>query len=95
MTPTDRLIMVFQFHHSISLKFTEKNGFFMRFSLDLLNLDEKKRELLAKDYIKNWILQEMEIKLQTVMKKLETDPPTKSEFEKYKFHQFTDEDGKD
>ena len=90
MTTVDLLIMGFQFKHSISLKFTEENGFFMRFSIDLLNLDEKKREILAKDYIKDWILQEMEVRLKTVVKKLETDPPTKSEFKKYKFHRFND-----
>lgn len=81
----DRLNMGFQFKHSISLKFTEENGFFMRFSIDLLNLDEKKREFLAKDYIKDWILQELEVKLQVVVKKLNNDPPTKSEFEKISF----------
>ena len=94
MTPTDQFTMAFQFKHKISLKFTEENGFFMRFTLDLLHLDEKKRELLAKDYIKDWILQELEIKLQTVVKKLETDPPTTSEFDNYKFHKFTNHEEK-
>ena len=84
--------MEFQFNHSISLKFKEENGFFMRFSLDLLNLDEKKRELLAKDYIKDWIMQELEGNLKKLVKKLENDPPTESKFDKYKFHQFNDKD---
>ena len=90
MIPTNHFTMVFQFNHSISLKFTEEKGFFMRFALDLLDLDEKKRNLLAKDYIKDWILQELEIKLQAIMKKLETDPPAMSELDAYKFHQFND-----
>ena len=36
--------MVFQFKHNVSLKYKEENGFYMRFSFDLLDLDEKKRK---------------------------------------------------
>ena len=88
MTPTHFLIMVFQFKHNVSLKYKEENGFYMRFSFDLLDLDEKKRELLSKDYVRDWILKELEANLQKVAKKLESNPPTKSEFGDYKFHQF-------
>ena len=88
MTPTYYLIMVFQFKHNVSLKYTEENGFYMRFSFDLLDLDNKKRELLSKDYVRDWILKELEANLQKMAKKLETNPPTKSEFSDYKFHQF-------
>jgi len=85
--------MGFQFKHNVSLKYKEGNGFYMRFSFDLLDLDEKKRELLSKDYVRDWIVEELEANLQKMAKKLETNPPTKSEFDNYKFHQF--ENGKE
>ena len=80
--------MGFQFNHSIGLKYKEEKGFYMRFTLDILNLDEEKREILAKNYVKSWMLRELEGNLQKMMERLATDPPTASEFENYKFHEF-------
>ena len=86
--------MVFQFKHNVSLKHKEENGFYMRFSFDLLDLDEKKRELLSKDHVRDWIVDELESNLEKMLKKLGTDPPNKSELDDYKFHKFTNHEEK-
>ena len=74
MASIERMRMDFQFAHQIRLKFRTENGFYMRFTFDLLDLDKKKRELLAKDYVRDWMEDTLESYLETVLKKMEEEP---------------------
>lgn len=73
MALTEHMRMDFQFTHHIRLNYKTETGFYMRFTFDLLDLDKKKRDLLAKDYVRDWMEDVLEGYLQTVLKKMEDE----------------------
>ena len=74
MASREHMRMDFQFDHQIKLKYKTEQGFHMRFTFDLLDLDKQKRELLAKDYVRDWMEDVLEGYLQTVLEKMEEEP---------------------